>query len=85
MNILNRVINKLRYDPEKSILISKSCAGYQELYATKRGRFFHLWRGSQSFTIDPLTKEQALEHYGKAGEVLVDFDEAFENELVECA
>ena len=95
---MRAVIGGVRYDTEKAEVIAHDAYwdGHNlerhgrnvYLYKTPNGRYFAvyltMWQGERD-SIEPLSKEGAIELYEQLPEHEVEFEEAFPGELVEEA
>ena len=95
---MKAVIGGVRYDTEKAQIIAHDCFwdGHNMerngrntyLYKTPNGRFFAvhltLWQGERD-SIEPLSKDEAMELYEQLPEHEMEFEESFPGEPVEEA
>ena len=93
---MREVINGVRYDTEKAVIIADDCYwdghNYERngrntfLYRTQNGRYFvvrqTLWQGERD-QLEPLTLEEAIALYEQLPEKSMEFEEAFPGVEVE--
>jgi len=78
---MEQVIQGLKYDTEKSILIASSKDGTKHLYKTKNGRFFIYFEHPAQSTIAPyleaISPSRAKKEYGAMPRQFLSWDKVF--------
>jgi hypothetical protein len=79
--MVEQIINGLRYDTAKSMLIASSKDGTKHLYQTKNKRFFLYFERPGQSTVTPyleaITASRAKKEYGSMPKQIVPWNRAF--------
>ena len=86
--MVEQVINGLRYDTEKALLIASSKDGAKHLFQTKHRRFFLFFERPGQSSVSPyleaITISRAKKEYGSMPKQLVPWNKVFGGKVEEA-
>jgi len=85
---MEQVIQGLKYDTERSVLVASSKDGTKHLYKTKNGRFFLYFEHPAQSTVAPyleaVSPSRAKKEYGMMPRQFLSWDKVFGEKIKEA-